>query len=384
MIRRLHIAGSANAEVQPDLLRDVHTMVTNLVDGWVTRGSGLVGGLGGEPHATSDPETPIIFDWTVASAALNALEGAKGSAKTEDGELLAVRTSQRARGQIPPARRGIYDRLLELGALDLALLPDTWRSGALMRRAQAEVGGVLVVLGGGTGVEDLANLYRAAGRPVIPIDVPLGSAADDATVGGQGLARRALTDARDFLRLADGSSASARLAALTMDGNRPPATELGRRLLALLDDLEPPRAFCVRLLNPDHGDYSEVERFFQNVARPVLEEIGLHVVELGHDRQERAWMNTEIFEELHNAEVAFVDLTGSRPNCFIELGYALGRGHRTIISARKEEAPPFDADKLPWHFWDTRTKPANARAALREHLRKFSTLPPLVQPARLV
>ena len=384
MIRRLHIAGSATLDVDPDLLRDVHTMVTAVVDGWVARGGALVGGLGGEPHAASEPRTPIIFDWTVASAALNALEGARGSAKTEDGQLLAVRTSQRARGQMPRARRPIYDRLLELGALDLALLPDTWRSGALMRRAQAELGGVLVILGGGAGVEDLANLYRSAGRPVIPIDVGLGSAGDDATVGGQGLARRALTDGRDFLRLADGSSASARLAALSMDVSRPPAAELGRRLLALLDDLEPPRAFCVRLLNPDHRSYTEVERFLRDVAQPVLEEIGLRVVDLGHDRQERAWMNTEIFEELHNAEVVFVDLTGTRPNCFIELGYALGRGHRTIITARTEEAPPFDADKLPWHFWDPHATPVNARTALREHLRKFGALPPLVQPARLV
>lgn len=384
MIRRLHIAGSAKADVAPDLLRDVHTVVAEVVDGWVARGGGLVAGLGGEPHARVEPGLPIIFDWTVAATALNAVDAGKASARTEDGHVLAVRTSQRGRGQMPPGRRGIYDRLLKLGALDLAFLPDTWRSGALMRRAQAELGGVLVILGGGAGVEDLANLYRAAGRPVIPIDVPLGSAGDDATVGGQGLARRAMTDGRDFLRLADGSSAGARLAAVSMEGNRPPATEVSQRLLALLDDLERPRAFCIRLLNPDHPSYPEVERFFREVAQPLLEEIGLRVVDHGHDRQERAWMNAEIFEELHDAELAFGDLTGARPNCFIELGYALGRGHRTVITARKEEAPPFDADKLPWHFWDPRATPADAQVALREHLRKYGALPPLVQPAQLV
>jgi hypothetical protein len=384
LIRRLHIAGSANANTDPDLLRDAHVVVAAVVDGWVTRGGALVSGLGGEPHASSDPEIPIIFDWTIASAALDALERGEASARTEDGQLLAVRTSQRARTQIPGARRPIYDRLLELDALDLAFLPDTWRSGALMRRAQAELGGVLVILGGGAGVEDLANLYRSAGRPVVPIDAALGAAGDDATVGGQGLARRAQSDPRDFLRLADGSSASARLATLCMDDTRPPAPELARRLLALLDDLEPPRAFCVRLLNPNHTLYSDVERFFRGIAQPVLEESGLRVVDLGHDPQERAWMNTEIFEELHNAEVAFVDLTGCRPNCFIELGYALGRGHRTVITARQTESPPFDADKLPWHFWDPSAPADDARAALREHLRKFGALPPLVRPPVLV
>jgi len=169
-----------------------------------------------------------------------------------------------------------------------------------------------------------------------------------------------------------------------MEGARPSASELAQRLLALLDDLEPPSAFCVRLLNPDHASYPEVERFFRDVAQPVVEEIGLRVIDLGHDRQERAWMNAEIFEQLHLAELAFVDLTGSRPNCYIELGYALGRGHRVVITARREEPPPFDADKLPWHFWDPSAAPADAQAALREHLRKFGALPPLVQPSRFV
>jgi hypothetical protein len=384
LIRRLHITGSAAPDVDAVLLRDVHTILAEVVEGWVERGGTLVGGLGAEPVAASEPELSIIFDWTVAAAALNALETGKGAAKAEDGHLLAVRTSQRALTQIPASRRPIYDRLLELGALDLAFLPDTWRSGALMRRAQADLGGVLVILGGGAGVEDLANLYRAAGRPVVPIDVALGSSGNDATVGGQGLARRAMSDADDFFRLADGSSASARLAALSMHNTRPPAPEFAQRLLRLLDDLAPPRAFCVRLLNPDHPRYPEVERFFRDVAQPVVEEVGLSVVDLGHDRQEHAWMNAEIFEQLHNAELAFVDLTGSRPNCYIELGYALGRGHRVVITARQEEPPPFDADKLPWHFWNPSAARGDAQAALREHLRKFGALPPLVRPQRFV
>jgi len=384
LIRRLHIAGSARPDVDAVLLQDVHAIVAEVVEGWVERDGTLVGGLGGEAVRASEPELPIIFDWTVAAAALKALEAGKGAPKAEDGQLLAVRTSQRARTQIPAGRRAVYDRLLELGALDLAFLPDTWRSGALMRRAQANLGRVLVILGGGAGVEDLANLYREAGRPVVPIDVALGSRNDDAVVGGQGLARRAMSNASDFFRLADGSSASARLAALSMEDTRPTASELAQRLLGLLDDLEPPRAFCVRLLNPDHARYPEVERFFRDVAQPVVEEIGLSVVDLGHDRQERAWMNAEIFEQLHHAELAFVDLTGSRPNCYIELGYALGRGHRVIITARKEEPPPFDADKLPWHFWNPSAAPADAQAALREHLRKFGALPPLVQPPRFI
>jgi hypothetical protein len=384
VIRRLHIAGSADPHVDPVLLRDAHAVVAALADGWIARGGTLVGGLGAEPHATSDPTLPIIFDWTVADAALSALESGRGAPTGDDGHLLAVRTSQRSRSKIPDDRRGTYERLLDLGALDLACLPDTWRSGALIRRAQADLGGALVLFGGGAGVEDLANLYSATGRPVVPVDAALGSSGDDATIGGQGLARRAMIDASDFFRLCDGGSGSARLAALSLDDGRPPASELAGRLLRLLDDLEPPRAFCVRLLNPDHSLYEDVEWFFRDVAQPVLETMSLRVIDLGRDRQERAWMNTEIFEQLHNAALAFVDLSGCRPNCYIELGYALGRGHRVVITARDGEGQPFDADKLPWHFW-TRAVPAtDAQTKLHEHIRKFGAIPPLVEPRQFV
>jgi hypothetical protein len=159
---------------------------------------------------------------------------------------------------------------------------------------------------------------------------------------------------------------------------------LASRVLALLNDLQLPRAFCVRLLDPGHPAWDDVEDFFRTVADPVLEHAELCAVDLGRDPQERAWMNAEIFEKLHTADTVIVDLTGQRPNCFLELGYGLGRGQRTIITARKGEAMPFDTDKLPWHFWETTTDRNAERAALREHIRRFGTRAPLVAPVRMV
>lgn len=382
--RRLHIAGSANPQADLELLADTHRMISALVGGWSRRSGTFVLGLGGEPTHDSDPAMPRIFDWTVAKAALRALRAGEAQPRGPDGHLLAVRMSQRARTQIPAHRQPIFDELLERDAMDLQFLPDQWRSGALMRRAQAAQGQILMTFSGGAGVEDLADLYAARGHPVIPIDVQVGSSARDATVGGTGLARRALQDAAPFMRLADGGSGSARLAALSMGANRPTPDELARRALVLLDGLEPPRAFCVRLLAPQHRDYPDVDRFFTDIVRPVVEQDGFRVVDLGVDPQERAWMNEEIFCELHFATLAFVDLTALRPNCLIELGYALGRAHRTIITARTGQTMPFDADKLPWHFWNPTGATADQQAALRGHIRQYGSRAPLVEPASLL
>ena len=75
---------------------------------------------------------------------------------------------------------------------------------------------------------------------------------------------------------------------------------------------------------PKHPKFNAVESFFRNVVDPVVEEAEMSRIEIGTDKNEHAFMNVAIFESLHFSSLAIVDVTGERPNCFIELGYALG------------------------------------------------------------
>ncbi len=385
MRRALHITGSARADCDTTLLRDTHAFAADVVAGWVAGGGMIVVGIAGLPVHDDDAGLPIIFDWTVIEAVARAFRGGGVAPRNEVGALLMLRGSRRAYDQMSPKGAELVRELTEEGAVDLKLLPDTWRSGALVRREQAQAGSILLTLSGGAGVEDLANLYASDGRPILPVDVDLGSSQrDGAQGGGTGLARRALADPDPFLRLADGASASARLAGLSMGPTRPSPAVLAGRAIALLDDLEPPRAFCIRLLDPEHEHFADVERFFRDIADPVLNELGRRVVDISRDRQVGAWMNVEIFEHLYCSDTVLADLTGQRPNCYMELGYALGRGHRIVVSAHEGEPMPFDADKLPCHFWKPGQTVDEARDVFRDHLRKYGTRAPLVAAARLV
>jgi hypothetical protein len=49
--------------------------------------------------------------------------------------------------------------------------------------------------------------------------------------------------------------------------------------------------------------------------------------------EQAGFMNLEIFQGLHFCSVAIVAITGETPNCFIELGYALGRMRRVVVTA---------------------------------------------------
>jgi hypothetical protein len=98
---------------------------------------------------------------------------------------------------------------------------------------------------------------------------------------------------------------------------------------------------------------------------------------MGLGEPQSMFMNVEIFEQLHRAGVAIVDLTGMRPNCTMELGYALARPRRTVISARRGTSLIFDTDKLPTHFWQRGDADA-ARAAYLDWFDRYVEVGPLV------
>ncbi len=63
-------------------------------------------------------------------------------------------------------------------------------------------------------------------------------------------------------------------------------------------------------------------------------------------------MNVAIFESLHFSSLAIVDVTGERPNCFIELGYgSWQRQNRVLVTAEEGTKLPFDQEMIPCHFW---------------------------------
>ena len=81
-----------------------------------------------------------------------------------------------------------------------SILPGS-RAAALIRQRQADFGEILVTLGGGTGVEHLAELYLGRRRTVIPFDLPLGASREDGTGGSERLARESRAEPNRFLRM---------------------------------------------------------------------------------------------------------------------------------------------------------------------------------------
>jgi hypothetical protein len=344
-------------------------------------GGGLVLFAGREPlQDTSVARSPaLIFDWTV----LETADLVAGQAKLpwpHTRPPIVVVTSEKAVSEIPEDRRVLWEKLLKSGLVRVDYIQPGARSGALLRERQAQFGSVLICAGGGTGVEHLADLYQARHKPVIPIDLPLGASRDDGIGGAERMNREARANPVSFLRLRPEmapTGAALLVAAATGNGCAERAKVVDS-LMQLLSAIDRPNAFCVRLLNNKMEEFAAVERFFRDIVDPVVKKIGYRRIEMGTDRTEHGFLNMEIFERLHYSELAIVDITGLRPNCFIELGYALGCGIPVIVTAKEGTTLPFDQNAIPCHFWQLNTDSGTNIQTLLEFIEKNIGRPPLV------
>ncbi len=379
--RRVHIAGSIVEDAAVAAAGDVEQareLVAALVKELVKRGANFVIPVDAEPARKSD-RLPICFDWLVWKMIKDNL----ALRPADVPGLLAVAVQHhKSEDQIPAEYAGLWD---ELRASPLVKIENAaqWNMNCKRMEAQSRFGDILVVLGGAEGVLYLANLYHDAGKPIVPLNIPL----CPETTGARRLYNFGLTSsqARRLFQIADDGDAHDWINKIRFPP-RQPVPDRVSVLVDLLEALERPKAFAVRLLNPDLPDYADVQTFFDMVVQPVIEsELGYRLVVIdGRQAYDHARIDHEIFAKLHRSSVVLVDITGARPNCFLELGYALGRGLPTMVMTREGSSLPFDITTFSGLHWKTTGSAEDRRRAFREHWQAIRNRPSLVPAEPLI
>jgi hypothetical protein len=258
-----------------------------------------------------------------------------------------------------------------------------WNMASKRMETQAHWGDILIPIGGDEGVLFLTNLYAGNGKPVVPVNIPL---------------RPQTTGAQRVYDFGLGRNNTKRLFQTT--GHLDPHGWLNRinfasqtdvklmveEFIELLEALEPPKAFAVRLLDPSHDQFKAVDDFFEAVVKPVVEgRLGYKLLVVdGKQSVGQARIDGDIFSKLHHCQLVIADVTGSRPNCFIELGYALGRGIPTIVTAMKGEKLPFDIATYAGYHWSNDTTAADRQREFFDHWASVEARPPLVEVEPLI
>lgn len=380
--RRVHIAGSAHEDTSPELLTYAHELIALLTFRLAAEGATFVVGVGREPKTpASRGAIPIIFDWTVLESLRESIASGAFAISVDQVPLITTIATSETDRQIASDRRDIWDSLLASGLVQLLGSEMGWSSGAMRRISLADQGDILVIMSGGEGVEHLAQEYSFAGKPVIPLDLDIGSSSHDGNGGAARLATRMRSHPERFVVLDDPTATGALLAQMATRGGKTEVSQVVDALLQLLHAATPPGAFYIRLLNDKLEQYPVVERFFRNVVDPFIEHLGLRPIEMGRSESRQALIHEEIFSQLHNSPIVVADLTGLRPDCLIELGYAFGRNRKVILTALEGTRLTFDTSPIDCHFWSESEDDERRLVELKEHWNRIRLRAPLFQPS---
>lgn len=378
--RRIHFAGSIAQDIVSASASDVQNareLVKGLVQELVSRGATFVVPVDAEKMRPQD-DLPICFDWLIWDTISANL--ARRPAGAPNPLVIAVQHHKNEE-QIPSQFEALWDKLR---ASDVVQIENAahWNMNSKRMEVQARWGDILIVLGGSEGVLFLSNLYHDAGKPVVPLNAAI--CAPDS--GARRLFNFGLSSNQaHHLFQSTNLTAHAWINRINFAVRRTLPEQI-ETIISLLEALERPKAFVIRLLNPEHPDYDSVQTYFETIVRPVIEdELGYRMTVVdGRQRHDHAWIEQEIFAKLHRSSVVLADITGERPNCLLELGYALGRGLPTMLMAKRASDRPFDITTFSSLLWSVDETLDQRRRAFREHWDAVKNRPPIVPEEPLI
>ena len=186
----LLISGSASRSCPPEQLARAIQFIELLTSEVLRAGGGLVVLLGDENQTKGPDGNPRIFDWIIMRAieryATNTIEPARTLA-------WVVMSDDAWDRNMTDDNRQIFTSLQQRGVLEIERIRREEFTGGAYRRSECELADALVALGGGKGTYSLGMDMIDLGKPVLPMDLEIGSLSEDGE-GAVQLHREMLSD----------------------------------------------------------------------------------------------------------------------------------------------------------------------------------------------
>lgn len=116
------------------------------------------------------------------------------------------------------------------------------------------------------------------------------------------------------------------------------------------------------------GD-NHLDSAYRGGIKPIVESFGLDVLRVD-EIQDSGLISDQILKEISNSKYVIVDLSGERPNCYYEAGYAKALGKDVIFMIRKGEKVHFDLIGYRFIVWETEQE---LREKLKERLESLES-----------
>lgn len=84
----------------------------------------------------------------------------------------------------------------------------------------------------------------------------------------------------------------------------------------------------------------ELDKIYEDIFKPAIEDTGLNPKRIDQDNSGRL-LKKEITDYIESAEIIVADITNERPNCYLEIGYAMGldKYENLIFTVREDHYP---------------------------------------------
>ena len=188
------ISGSAGRSCSARKLDIAHRFVRSFTEEVLRRGGGIVVLAGDEESAKDERGKARIFDWV----ALREVERyAKSTTKGPRVYARIAMSNEAPKSKIDEANLGLLTNLQQRNLVEICRIPREIFTGGKYRRAMIEMADVMLAISGGKGTYSAGVEMLELGRPVLPLDLKLGSTADD-SYGGVDLHREMTTDPARF------------------------------------------------------------------------------------------------------------------------------------------------------------------------------------------
>jgi hypothetical protein len=371
--KRVHIAGSIPQNSNLKTAEYCHSLVRKIAGTVLSNGGGIVVTLGLEPYI-GETKISTIFDWSILEVIdqFNGYPNEKWP-KSQGMPVVAV-AFEKYTSKIPEHRQKLWQSILANNRVELQLVPAELSVGGIMRQEQSKFGDILLTFGGHLGVYHLSQLYQSSKKPVIPINLPF---VDEKPTASENLSHHANREPKELFDYKPQANSITAYSKLSLKNKLLNEESFCQYLLDFIDHLPAPLVFYVRLLDRKNPDFSKVEQFFRKVVDKVIVKMGYQRFEMETDFSENIFMNVELFQKLHESSLVIADLTGVRPNCCLELGFALGSGKKFILTAEDGTMIPWDTTAIHCHFWKTNMENKKRQSILKEFLKKNINKNPL-------
>jgi hypothetical protein len=116
-----------------------------------------------------------------------------------------------------------------------------------------------------------------------------------------------------------------------------------------------------------------LESAYQGVIRPICSEYGLTALRID-EIQNSGRITDQILTEISRSRLVLCDLSGERPNCYYEAGFAHALGKAMILTVHKDDEIHFDLAGYRFIVWETEMELRNKLLARFAVMREQSLL----------